>query len=117
MSALNSCLRWFGRIAGFVSCGFVLLFFIGEGFFRSAMSRTDMPMLLFLFLYLASAAGYITSFFKERAGGLLLMAGGAAMAAYHLISGGLGDLDAALIYGLPFILCGIAFYAASRNPR
>lgn len=102
-------LRWFGRIVGFLATGFFLLFFICEGvpdIIKNGMDTQIIPFLMLLFL---AITGYIIAIFNEKAGGIMQIAGGVAMSIYHLWTGGFKDLNMALVFGLPFIICGSIF--------
>ncbi len=110
-------LRWFARIVGFLASGFFLLFFLGEGapdVLENGLNREIVP---FLALLLTAIVGYVVALFHERAGGLLLIAGGGAMGVYHLAAGGIKDADMALVFGLPFLLCGCVFLFVSAKTQ
>jgi len=99
-------IRWTSRIIGFLACGFFSLFLIGEGGLSEFLWDL-VPTLIFIGL---AVFGYITAWFKERTGGIMMMIGGIGQGIYLLLYGGLGDMDAALLYMLPFLIPGFLFY-------
>ncbi len=101
-------LRWFGRLVGFVSSVVFLFFFIGEGVSEGIdLHSPDMQLLTFAILLFLSVSGCVVALFKERAGGIMQLAGGCLMAVYHFVDRGMKDADMALIFGLPFIFSGV----------
>lgn len=94
-------------MVGIISSAVFLLFFIGEGMSEGIdLYYPDTQLLTFVILLLFAVSGCFVALLKERAGGIIQLAGGCLMAVYHLINGGLKDADMALIFGLPFIFSG-----------
>lgn len=82
---------------------FLLIFFIGEGLPDIFHGRgyglfPYLPALLLIFL------GCVMIWFRTRIGALFLVTGGAAMSVQSQ------DLFVILVYGLPFILPGLALW-------
>jgi len=116
-------LRWGGRIIGLAASAFFLFFLIGEwGSDGTQVQRVDRTLLLFLPFLLAAVCGSVVGLFRERVGGTITLIAGLSMGVFHLMNGGMGDLDTALIFGLPFMLSGAAllyygYFAARRKRR
>lgn len=112
--------KWFAHALGVTASLFFLAFFIGEGA-RGFIAGGGIPgdLLLFLALLAAAVAGCIAAFFNAGAGGLLQLSGGIAMAAYHIVAGGVGDIGTAAVFGVPYIACGCIFLAIRhvKKPR
>lgn len=106
-------LRWTARIIGFLACGFFSLFFIGEGGL-SEFVWDLVPTIIFIGL---AVFGYVTAWFKERTGGIMMMIGGIGQGIYLLLYGGFSDIDAALIYMLPLLIPGFLFYYCAGRRR
>lgn len=102
-------LRWGGRVIGLAASAVFLFFFIGE-WSGSGMQaqRVDQTLLLFLPLLFAAVCGCVAGLFREKIGGGIALIAGLSMGVFHLVNGGMGDLDMALVFGLPFMLSGAA---------
>lgn len=98
-------LRWLARILGFLGSGFFLLFFIGEG----GLTEFVWELVPTIILIGLAIVGYVYSWFNERAGGKMMIIGAVGQAFYLILRGGLGDIDAALIFMLPFLIPGLMF--------
>lgn len=72
-------------------------------------------LLAFIPLLLVAVAGCVLALFRQRAGGWLQIAGGTLMGAYHLVHGGLHDLNMAIAFGVPFVLAGAIMVLYSRD--
>ena len=101
-----STIKWVGRIIGFSASIFFLMFFIGEGV-PDITKGIAADLVFFLFFITIAIAGYIIAIFKEKLGGVMEIIGGVFMSIFHLLNGGLQDLNMAIIYGAPFILSGL----------
>ena len=100
-------LRLFARIVSFLASAFFLLIFIGEGI-PDLINKSINPKLLpFLPLLLIAIIGCFITLFKEIIGGILQITGGVGMSIYLLVIGGMKDLDIALVFGLPYLICGV----------
>ncbi len=100
-------LRWFTQIAGFFASGFFLLIFIEEGIPALIDKNINSKLLPFLPFLLTAIIGYLIALFKEIIGGILQIASGISMSAYLFAIGGLKNLDLALVFGLPYLFCGL----------
>jgi hypothetical protein len=88
---------------------FLMIFFIGEGIPNILHGRGDglipfLPALFFIF------AGCIVVWFRKKIGAFLLVIGGAAMSVRS------GDSFVTLVYGVPFIIPGLALWFLEK-PR
>ena len=97
-------LLWAGRTVALLASLFFLAFVIGES---GALNELPMELAVFLPMLALAVLGYVLSFFRVQAGAILQIAGGGAMLLYHLIRGGMADLTTALLFGLPYLFCGI----------
>ena len=109
-------LLWAGRTVALLASLFFLAFFIGEGVGEfSALNEIPMELAVFLPMLALAVLGYILSFFRVQAGAILQIADGGAMLLYHLIRGGMADLTTALLFGLPYMFCGVVSLLYRRN--
>jgi predicted membrane protein len=91
--------------AGLIVCIFVVLFFAGKG--TPEILKMDQNELIpFVPLLLLPVVGYLLTWYKELAGAIMMIAGGALLLVFFLIK---GDASIGLVYGLPFILSGSIF--------
>lgn len=106
--------RWLVRIVGGFLSLFFLLFFIGEGI--PDIKRSPYPELIyFVPLLFLSIAGYGLSWFREKAGAWLMIAGGTATICYFEIY--LSDHFATLVYGLPYVALGVLLLLTDRSAQ
>ena len=105
-------LLWAGRTVALLASLFFLAFVIGES---GALNELPMELAVFLPMLALAVLGYVLSFFRVQAGAILQIAGGGAMLLYHLIRGGMADLTTALLFGLPYLFCGIISLLYRRN--
>jgi len=108
-------LVWLGRVIGLGASGLFLAFFFGEGVPEMAAGGIPRELLAFIPLLLVAVAGCVLALFRQRADGWLQIAGGTLMGAYHLVHGGLHDLNMAIAFGAPFILAGAIMVLYSRD--
>lgn len=97
---------WLGRIIGLAASALFLVFLIGEGMPEVAAQGIPAELVPFIPLLLLAIAGCIVALFRAREGGVMQLASGGAMAAYHLLHGGMDDLGVALVFGAPFVVAG-----------
>lgn len=109
----RSGLIWVARGLGFLASAFFLSFLIGEG----GLSQFEPALLPTLVCMGVAIAGYVLAWWRPGAGGRLMMLGSTLQAGYLLLRGGLGDLDAAIIYWLPLFLPGLFFWRADQSRR
>lgn len=108
-------LVWLGRIIGLAASAFFLAIFIGEGVPEIAVSGVPSELLVFVPLLLLAVAGSVVVLSRARTGGMLQIAGGVLMGLYHLVAGGLHDLDTAIVFGAPYIIAGIIAALSSHD--
>lgn len=104
------CFKWLGRVVGFIFSAFFMLFLVGEGIpgiLEHGLQNSGW-ILLYILLLLGTVAGYVISYFRGKTGGLVMICGGCAMAAFQLATGGMNDFRIALLFGLPFLVSGLA---------
>ena len=106
---MRKFLRIAGKIVFVIIFAFFATFFIGEGILSGEVKESGIPMelLIIVISFLVMLFGFILSFKDQKFGGVIIMAGGVFNAAYMIFRGGIGDFDAAAIYGLPFIILGL----------
>lgn len=105
-------LRLGARILGLIAC-FFYMFLAFKGGLGEVMQGRGSNLVPF-FPYLAIAvAGYPVAFVQEKKGGYLMLAGGIALFIFFLVYSGGVDWIRAIVYGMPFILCGAAFVYCS----
>lgn len=107
----HKILTWTARVTGLLITGFFLLFFIGEGI-PDMIKGEAYELWRFLPFTLPVFIGFIIAWRKPARGGWLMIAGAVLMAAYLLY---FNDYRASLIYGLPSLLVGLCFLAASEK--
>ena len=107
----NAILFWLGRIVALLASFLFVALFIGEGVGEFTALR-DIPTELLVFLPMLAIAiiGLILSFFRRRAGAIIMLAGGIVMFAFHLFRGGTSDLNTACMFGLPYLVCGVTSF-------
>ncbi len=110
----KTIIKWIARLLGFLACLFFLAFFIGEGFndFKNGIPLELIPMMITIGICII---GYIISWKNSMIGSKLLIIGSICSALYLIVKGGLGDIDAALIYCLPFLIPGLIMLKLSNS--
>ena len=110
---VQKVLRYIGLTLGFLSSTFFILFLIAEGGAYLLEGKTRViPIMLMMIM---SVSGFIWAVAKPAKGSLLMIAGGVIMSVYLLLLGGFGEINMALIYGLPFIIPGVIFHFTSKK--
>jgi hypothetical protein len=106
-----------GRILFILLFGFFMSFFVFESIGEDGFSLTGMPVKLMIMIasFLVMFIGLFISFKNVKLGGFIILAGGLFNALYMIIGGGFDDIDAALIFGLPFIIVGAMIMASFRK--
>jgi hypothetical protein len=98
---------------GFFPAVFFLFFLIGEGLAQLFSGQFSViPILLMMII---TVSGYILSWKREFAGGLIMILGGLVMGIYLLIITGFSGGVMAVYYSLPFIIPGMLFLFSSRQ--
>ncbi len=107
-------LKWAARILGGMAIVLFLSFIFGEGI--SGLKGSGNGQLRNIVLLLAFASlGYIFALFREKEGGIVMIAAGLIMGANMFYSGGTNDFVAVLIYSLPFVVPGVLFYLVGEK--
>lgn len=116
-AALKKLMGILGRILFILLFGFFMSFFIFESIGEEGFSLTVMPVKLIIMIasFLVMFIGLLVSFKNVKLGGFIIMAGGLFNALYMILSGGADDIDAALIFGVPFIILGVMIIASFRK--
>jgi hypothetical protein len=112
MKALNVFCHWTARIAGLISLGIMMLFFIGEGETLFAASRSE--MFLTIFFPGLVALGFVLAWFRPWLGGLISVCGLILFYVIHWIIAGYFPHGAAFVV---FTLPGFLFLADSLFAR
>lgn len=108
-------IRFVAQAAGFLASAFFLIFLVGEG--GAGLMEGKTAVVPILILMLSATAAYVLSFKKSRIGGLIMVAGGVAMAVYLLILGGVSEIKMSLIFALPFIIPGLILFFTDSKKR
>ncbi len=101
----NKSYKILAQSFGLMVCMFFLFFIAGEGIPELVKGKGD-DFLTILPMMAIPIIGYFVTWFKEKAGALILVGGGVILLIYFLIT---GEIKMSLVYGLPFILTGILF--------
>ena len=114
---MKKVLRIAAKIFFVLAFGFFATFFIGEGILSGELKETGIPteLLIMVVSFLIMLIGFIFSFRDPKVGGLVILAGGIFNAAYMIFRGGIGDFDAAAIFGLPFIIVGVIIMTTEKK--
>lgn len=114
---MRKFLRIAGKILFVLIFAFFATFFIGEGILTGEIKESGIPfeLLIIVVSFLFMLFGFLVSFKNPKFGGVIILAGGLFNAAYMIIRGGIGDIDAAIIFGLPFIIIGIIIISTEEK--
>jgi hypothetical protein len=98
--------HWFAWTMSVTASVFFLIFLVGEGFSDIVRGKAKelIPYLPFLLL---SISGCALSFFKRKAGAILMIVGGVAIDVILYFQGGQANFRVMVLYGLPYIFPGI----------
>lgn len=107
----------FGRILFILLFGFFMSFFVFESIGEEGFGLTGMPVKLMILIasFLVMFIGLLVSFKNVKLGGFIIIVGGFFNAVYMILGGGTDDIDAALIFGFPFIVFGLMIMASFRK--
>lgn len=106
-----------GIVLSLVAVGatvFFGMFFIGEGWRDVIDNGIPKDLWPVLALVIVATVGAVWSFFDRRAGGWILVVGGAGLGVMMLVGGGVAAWDAAAIYGIPYLVPGIGLTIIGR---
>jgi len=108
-------LHYIALILGFQASAFFLFFLISDGVADLFDGKFSVIPILIMMIF--TVFGYIWAISKPKLGSLIMISGGAVMALYLIMLGGLVGIKMALIYGLPFIIPGLIFYFVGKNEK
>lgn len=116
---MRKFLRITGRILFILIFLFFAAFFIGEVISNGEVKESgiSMELLIIGISFLVMLFGFLLSFKDEKFGGLIILAGGVFNGAYMIFRGGTGDLDAAAVFGLPFVILGLIIMSTGKRER
>jgi hypothetical protein len=100
-----SFIKLLAHILGIGACSSFSLFVFGMGVPDFLKPGTDGFVTFSLFL-LVPMIGYVITWFHERTGALIMLAGAIALMIYHFYY---GDLSMGFVFGLPFLICALLF--------
>lgn len=106
-----------GRFLFILLFGFFMSFFIFESVGDEGFSLTGLPVKIMIMIasFFVMFIGLMVSFKNVKLGGFIIMGGGVFNAIYMILGGGADDIDAALIFGVPFIIIGVMIIASFRK--
>ena len=116
MTKTKRYLLWSARTLGGVAVLFFGIFVIGEGIADLRESRDFQFRSMLLLLAFASFA-YFFAWWKPKEGGIAMVIAGLVMGLDMFYHGGIGDLNAMLIYALPFLVPGVLFWWGGGGSR
>ena len=114
MKPVKAYMNWFARVMGGLAVIFFGVFVIGEGVADLRETRDFQLRSMLLLLAFASFA-YFFSWWKPKEGGIAMAIAGAVMGLNMFYHGGIGNVEGALIYALPFLVPGVIFWWAGRK--
>jgi hypothetical protein len=116
-AALKKLMGVGGRFLFILLFGFFMSFFIFESVGDEGFSLTGLPVKLMIMIasFFVMFIGLMVSFKNVKLGGFIIMGGGVFNAIYMILGGGADDIDAALIFGVPFIIIGVMIIASFRK--
>ena len=107
-------IKWLARILGGLAVIFFGMFIFGEGI-PDLLTIESFQLKSMLMLLAFAAFGYFFSWFREKEGGIVMTISGLVMGMNMFYHGGIGDIEAALIYSLPFLIPGLMFWWLGRE--
>ncbi len=116
---MRKFLRITSKILFVFTFAFFAVFFIGEGISNGELKESGIPMELLIIAvsFLVMLFGFILSFKDQKFGGVIILAGGVFNAAFMIFRGGIGDFNAAAVFGLPFIILGLIITITEKKDR
>lgn len=106
-------LRYTAMILGFQASAFFTFFLIAEG--GADLIEGKFRVIPIMLMMIFTVGGFFWTITRHSKGSLMMIAGGVIMAVYLLILGGIGGIQMALIYSLPFIIPGVILYYTSKR--
>lgn len=109
MKDIKFYVNWLARVLGGLAVAFFGIFVLGEGI-PDLRDVQDFQLRSMLLLLAFSSFAYFFAWFKPKEGGIAMAIAGAVMGLNMFYHGGIGDIIAALIYSLPFLIPGLIFW-------
>ena len=113
-------MRLAGRIIGFTMVGFGGTMLVGEAvteYLREGFVLPELAGILLAVIGIVALAGMIVTFWRERIGGIMLVACSAALGVHIANYAGRNHLLAWAMVGLPFLISGVLFLNSWRLSR
>ena len=101
------------HVISILVCGFFSFFLIGIGI-PDFMKMNITHITLFNLLLALPILGYIIIIYRESMGAIVMLLGGIGLMIYHSYY---RDIDMALLFGLPFIICALLFFWHLRTAK
>lgn len=101
--------RWIARTAGLVFSAYFVYYMITSGL-TGIMDGSVRMLLPFILMLIMSITGYLLSWAHATLGGIIQIAGGVSMASYLIVNGGEAMHGKAMLFGIPYIVCGFFFF-------
>jgi hypothetical protein len=102
-------MKWFARVTGFLFIVFFLVSMI-PGRLQELLPDKEPGITGYLLSGTPILLGYLLSWRKPYAGGLLMVLGAVFLAAFFLFQ---GSVNMSMLYGIPPLLAGLAYIALS----
>lgn len=109
-----------GRIIFIILILFFMAFFIGESIERGKIDIFSIPKEIWILTgsFFIMLSGWFISFKNIKLGSIIIVLGGIFNIVYLFIKGGDTNIEAAAVFGAPFIVSGLMiYYSYSRNRK
>lgn len=105
--------HWFAWAISVLASILFVVYLVGEGIpdISHGKAKELIPVLPFLII---AIAGCLVSFFRQKAGGIMMLIGGVAIEVVLYIQHGQANFGMMMVYGLPYILPGILFLLVKK---
>jgi len=107
-------MNWTARITGGLAVAFFGIFVLPEGVSDLVETR-DFQFRSMILLLAFTAFSYFFALFRPKEGGIAMVLAGIVMGLNMFYHDKGGQLEPALIYGLPFLIPGLLFWLAGRG--
>ena len=104
---------WFAWAISTIASVLFTIYLVNEGIpdVMHGKAKEFVPYLPFLIIAIVGCA---VSFFKQKAGGIMMLIGGVAIEVVLYIQQGSANFGMMMVYGLPYILPGILFLLVKK---
>lgn len=104
---------WFAWAISVIASALFVVYLVGEGIpdLMHGKAKELIPFLPFLIL---AIVGCLVSFFRQKAGAIMMIVGGVAIEVVLYIQNGQANFGMMMVYGLPYILPGILFLLVKK---